>query len=93
MPKIAVYKSLIFYLLAYDLSERTHLHIFSKNHNRMASAKIWLDNLEVFDSGALSSEEINLAVKLMEKNKEAILKQIERFSNNQKVKTLQLKLK
>ncbi|MBI4648556.1 MAG: DUF4160 domain-containing protein [Bacteroidia bacterium] len=93
MPKIAVYKTLIFYIVSFDLSERIHLHVFSKNHNRQGSAKIWLDTNEVFSQGALTDEEINIAVKLLEKNKNLIKDTIEKFRTSNKIKTIQLKLK
>jgi len=93
MPQIAVYKKLIFYIVSYDLSERIHLHIFSKNHNRKGSAKIWLDNNEVFSQGALSKEEINTAVKLVIKNKKLITESIEEYRKTSKIKTIALKIK
>ncbi|MEO8146614.1 MAG: DUF4160 domain-containing protein [Bacteroidia bacterium] len=91
MPKIATYKYLVFYLVSYDLSERLHLHIFNKKGSYANSAKIWLDTLEVFEKGNLTSKEINVASKLIEKNKMEIINSIERFRSGEKVKTIELK--
>ena len=93
MPKIAIYKALIFYLVSYYLSERIHLHVFSKKHNREGSAKMWLDTCEVFSKGALSREELALAVKLVEKNKSELIDAIELFRRSNIIKTVALKLK
>lgn len=93
MPKIAVYKTLIFYIVSYDLSERIHLYVFSKNHNRQGSAKIWLDTNEVFSQGSLTDEEINMAIKLLIKNKKLIIETIEKYRTKNKIETIQLKLK
>ena len=68
-----------------------HLHIFSKNKNRNASAKVWLVTLHVFDRGQLTKEEINIAVKLIQKNKEKINTQIEAFRKGKKLKPITLK--
>jgi len=91
MPKIAVFRNLIFYIVSYDLSERLHLHIFTKNKNRNGSAKIWLDTLDVFDKGQLTDAEINLAVKLLANNKVEIEKNIELFRKGKKSKPINLK--
>lgn len=57
------------------------------------SAKIWLDTCEVFSKGALSREELALAVKLVEKNKSELIDAIELFRRSNKIKTVALKLK
>jgi hypothetical protein len=93
MPKIAIYKALIFYIVSYDLSERLHLHVFSKKNRRSGSAKIWLDTSEVFDQGYLTDEELNLAVKLIDRNRDNLQKVIDDFRTSGKIKTLKLKLK
>ncbi len=49
MPKIALFKNLIFFFCAYDLTESLHLHIVNTKSERSKSAKIWLDTLEIFE--------------------------------------------
>jgi len=61
MPKVAVDGNLILFIVAYDLSERWHIHIANNKSERKRSAKIWLDTLEVFERG-LSQKEINTAM-------------------------------
>jgi len=91
MPKISVFKNLIFYIVSFDLSERLHLHIFIKNKNRNGSAKIWLDTLDVFDREQLTDAEINIAIKMLDKNKVQIEKNIEQFRKGKKSKPIHLK--
>jgi hypothetical protein len=93
MPKLAKYKNLIFFIVSFDLSERLHIHVFSKSNGRGGSAKIWLDTLEVFDQGDLTTEEINTAVKVLGVNIEIIKKAISDFREGKKVKSIELKLK
>ena len=88
MPKIAIYKNLIFYLVSFDLQEKLHLQIFSKNSNRTGAAKIWLEPTEVFDKGDLTNAEVNMAVKLIESNKEKINELINNFKAGIKTKPL-----
>lgn len=67
-PKIAVYKSLTFFIYAFDaLNERPHLHIVKEKGKRQGSAKIWLDTFEVTESGTLNEKELNLAIGLIKK--------------------------
>lgn len=93
MPKIGIYKYLVFFIVSYDLSERPHLHVWSKNHKRGDYAKIWLDTLDVFSHGSLTQKEINLALKIIETNKSSIEEIIGEFRTTGKVKTLKLKLR
>ncbi|MBX3163634.1 MAG: DUF4160 domain-containing protein [Bacteroidetes bacterium] len=90
MPKILTYKNLIFFLVSFDLTERLHLHVFSKNKNREAAAKIWLNPVEVFEQGALTKQELNIALKIINDNSEKIKEAIANFKRGIKVKTIKL---
>ncbi|GAB3320461.1 hypothetical protein GCM10027299_13750 [Larkinella ripae] len=90
MPKLAVYKALVFFLYAYDLSERMHVHVSNTKSRRGKSAKIWLDTLEVFETGSLTTKEINTAVKLLEKYGPEIAESITVFATEGRVNVLQL---
>ena len=92
MPKIAVYKNLIFFFVSFDLTERKHLHVVNRR-NYKYSAKIWLDNATVFEKGLLSDVELNLACKLIKQNKTKIDVEIENFMQGKKTKPLKLTLK
>ena len=91
MPKIAVYGNLVFYIFAYDLIERMHVHISNTKSRSGKSAKIWLDTLEVFERGNLTKKEISLALALLETNSEAIEQSIQAFAISGKMKTLHLR--
>ena len=93
MPKIAFYKYLMFFIVSYDLQERLHLHVIKTKGRKSRVAKIWLDPVEVFDRGDLKNKEINLVIKLIEKNKEEITGKIATFAKGKKSKPLKLKLK
>ncbi len=93
MPKIAVYKFLSFFIVSYDLRERLHLHIMKTKGRKSRVAKIWIEPVKVFDKGELTDKEINLAIKLIEKNKEGIKNKIRNFAKGNKSKPLSLKLK
>lgn len=93
MPKIAFYKYLMFFIVSYDLKERFHLHVVNSKSRDSRAAKIWLDSLKVFETGDLSKTELNLAVKLMEENKEQIKNKILNVTQGKKSKPLSLKLK
>ena len=90
MPKIVLFKNLIFFFYAYDLTERLHLHIVNTKSERSKSAKIWLDTLEIFEEGSLSKKELKICQKLIVENKDNILEQIKRFSEGQKVEIINL---
>jgi Domain of unknown function (DUF4160) len=90
MPKIAVYKNLVFFLYAYDLAERAHLHVSNNKRGRARSAKIWLDNLEIFEKGNLSSRELKEAQHAIATNLDAIAKQISNFAEGKDVMLLNL---
>ncbi len=93
MPKIAVYKFLVFYLYSYDLNERLHLHISKVKSRKGRDAKIWLDTGEVFERGDLTAVELSLCRKLINDNKVEITKTITKFAKREKIKPLSLKLK
>ena len=90
MPKIVLFKNLIFFFYAYDLTERLHLHIVNTKSKLSKSAKIWLDTLEIFEEGSLSKKKLKICQKLIVENKDNILEQIKRFSEGQKVEIINL---
>lgn len=90
IPKLAIYRNPVFFLVAYDLSERWHVHVANSKSDRTRAAKIWLDTLEVFEQGNLSKKEINLAAKVLDTNKEKILDALREFAAGGKTHTLRL---
>ncbi|GAB3641826.1 DUF4160 domain-containing protein [Spirosoma arcticum] len=91
MPKLAVYGNLVFYIFAYDLIERMHVHVSNTKSRSGKPAKIWLDTLEVFEQGNLTNKEISTALKLLATNKELLEKSILHFAAEGKTKTLNLR--
>lgn len=91
MPKIAVYKYLAFFIVAYDLSERLHLHVIKSKGGYRNVAKIWMDPVEISDRGDLTDKEINLIMKLITRNEARIKENISKFAEGQKIKPILLK--
>ncbi|PWK26367.1 uncharacterized protein DUF4160 [Arcicella aurantiaca] len=90
MPKILLFKNLVFFFYAYDLTERLHLHIVNSRSERSRSAKIWLDTLEIFEEGSLTKKELKVFQQLIEENINEILEQISRFAQGEKVEIINL---
>lgn len=91
MPKLAIYGNLVFYIFAYDLIERMHVHVSNTKSRSGKPAKIWLDTLDVFEVGNLTRKEISTALKLLATNKEALERSIRQFEAEGKTKTLDLR--
>ncbi|RYG31185.1 MAG: DUF4160 domain-containing protein [Chitinophagaceae bacterium] len=70
-----------------------HVHVSNTKSRKGKSAKIWLDTLEVFEQGSLTSKEINTALKLLEKYGPQIAKRITEFATEGKINVLHLSLK
>jgi hypothetical protein len=92
MPKIGFYKNLIFYIVSQDINERWHLHV-SNSRNYVWPAKIWLDDASVFEPGGLSEQELILASKLVDSNREAINNILQLFRDGKKTKSIKFQLK
>jgi hypothetical protein len=92
MPKIAIYKFLTFFIVAYDaLKEPPHLHVVKEKGNRQRSAKIWLETLKVQEKGTLSDKELNQAIKLIQDNQLILINSFNKVKNGKKITTLKLK--
>jgi hypothetical protein len=88
MPKIAIYKYLVFYIVSYDLGERLHLHISNTKSRKGRDAKIWLDTFKVFEKGDLTKKEIALCQELIKNNNEMIVSAIRKFAKGEKSKPI-----
>ncbi len=91
MPKIAIFKYLVFYIVSYDLLERYHLHVIKSKGGHSHAAKIWLGPVEVFEQGDLTDKELNLVIKLLSENEEQIKENINKFAKGEKIKPIKLK--
>ena len=92
IPKIAIYKFLTFFIFAYDaLHEPERLHIVKEKGNRQRSAKIWLKTLKIEERGTLNDKELRLALKLISKNQEELIKSFRKVKAGKKIITIKLK--
>jgi hypothetical protein len=90
MPKILIYKRLIFFFFAGDINERGHIHI-AKSKNFSKVAKIWFENeVSVFEKGDLTQKELTEAIKIVEKNKGFITEQWNSFKKRGSTKLKQI---
>src|SRR2546430_1740611 len=92
MPKVAIFKNLIFFIFSYDLEERWHIHIVNTKKKRGKAAKIWLNPVKPYQQGDLSDKEFNQALELIEEHKAALKKVIADFKKGNKTKILILPL-
>ena len=92
MPKIAIYKFLTFFIVAFDAQkEPPHLHVVKEKGNRQRSAKIWLETFKVAEKGTLSDKELNQALKLIQKNQTVLIESFNNVKNGKRITTLKLK--
>lgn len=91
MPKIAVYKYFTFFIYAYDaLHEPPHLHIAHVKKSRQNSAKIWLETLIFSHHGTLSRKEMNMACRIIKKNKIILIDYFFAVKREEKIKPIKL---
>lgn len=81
----------MFYMTAYDLIERMHVYVSNTKSRSGKPAKIWLDTLEVFESGDLTKKEISTALTLLAKNRETLRQSVLQFAAEGKTKTRYLR--
>ena len=90
MPKILIYKFLVFFFYAGDINERGHVHVVN-NKSYIDEAKIWFENgVSVFKQGSLNDKEINIALKVVAQNQDYLQQQWNEFKkgNTTKIKTI-----
>ncbi len=68
-----------------------HTCIAREKGNRQRSAKIWLTTLKVEESGSLSEQELNTALKLIEKNQQDLINSFNKVKEGKKITTIKLK--
>lgn len=91
MPKPIIYANLGFFIFAYDLVERMHVHVSNTKSRAGKSAKIWLDTLAVFEQGSLTKKEIKLALELLKERGTAIQSSVRIVAETGYTQTLRLR--
>lgn len=84
MPKILIYKNLVFFFYAADINERGHVHVIvGKNYSN--ASKIWFEKkIELFEKGSLTKTELTEAIAVVTKNVDYITKQWDNFKQSKK---------
>lgn len=95
MPKVLLYITFkitwIFLFWNTDFNEnRAHVHVGKKGTERLC--KIWLEpDIEVADSGDLSTKQIQQIKEIAEQQKNTLLKQWNQFKKGKSIKIIQVK--
>ncbi len=95
MPKVLLYITSkitwIFLFWNTDFNEnRAHVHVGKKGTERLC--KIWLEpDIEVADSGDLSTKQIQQIKEIAEQQKNTLLKQWNQFKKGKSIKIIQVK--
>ncbi len=92
MPKLLIFKNLVFLIYSIDLAEnRKHIHIESRKGRFRRTAKFWLEpEIRLVEAGNFSKEEIRKIKKLIEQHKDLLIKQIDAFAKGEKIKTIKI---
>lgn len=86
MPKILIFRNLIFFFYAGDINERAHVHVVN-NKSFAEAAKIWFENgIELFDRGGLNKRELGTAIKVVKVSEEYLLEQWNKFKHGGKTR-------
>lgn len=92
MPKLLILRNLVFLIFGVDITEnRRHIHVVKKSAKVFIPAKIWLEpEIIVEKNGDFTDKEITTIVKLTNKHKELLMKQLDIFFKGERVKTKKL---
>ncbi len=92
MGKLLILARYIFLIYGSDISEkRRHIHVTFAHRGYKKSCKFWLEpqiTLDENKQGDFTPKELKEIEKLIEENKEDLLKQLELFYDNKPVKAI-----
>lgn len=85
-PKLAYIGAFIVFMVAFDLQERRHVHIARTKNGFQRTAKFWLEpSIELFMRGDFTDKELRIIESALCEHREAVLEQIQRFADGEKV--------
>lgn len=92
MGKLLILARYVFLIYGSDIYEkRKHIHVTHSHRGYKHACKFWLEPEIALDKkkkGNFNEEELNEIKKLVEKNKDILLKQLELFYNHKPVKAI-----
>ncbi len=93
MPKVLIIGNITFFIYSGDINERRlHIHVEKKKGRYRNAAKFWLEpEIELETKGNLTSKEINGIKKIIELNKESLVRQLKNFYSGVEIKTIRIK--
>ena len=92
MPKLLIYRNLVFLIFAVDVWEnRRHIHVAKKSVRRFFPAKFWLEpKIQIVLSGDFTEKELAEIEKLIRQFESLIHQQLDLFYAGQKVKAIKI---
>ncbi|MCI0448342.1 MAG: DUF4160 domain-containing protein [Chlorobi bacterium] len=92
MPKLLIVRQYVFLIYSSDLAEnRKHVHVESRKGRFRQTAKFWLEpKVALVDKGGFSKTELKNIEKLIKENLNLLNRQIEKFANGIKIKTIKI---
>ena len=92
MAKLIIFVKYYFFIWAGENpNERKHIHIFRTNSKNVKGAKVWLDDLSIFERGDFTEKELNQIKKDLDKYYELTVSQVEKVLNGEKTKAILIK--
>ena len=93
MPKILIVGDITFFIYSGDINEkRLHIHVEKKKGRYRRAAKFWLEpEIKLETKGNLSARGIREVMKIIEINKDILIKQIRSFYSGEEIKTIRIK--
>ncbi len=93
MPKVLIIGDITFFIYSGDINEkRLHVHVEKKKGRYRKAAKFWLEpEIKLETKGNLTNKDINEIKKIIELNKERLVRQLKNFYSGVEIKTIRIK--
>ncbi|MBI2270666.1 MAG: DUF4160 domain-containing protein [Bacteroidetes bacterium] len=93
MPKILIYKNIVFIIFSVDKFEsRIHIHVVKKSVKEFEPAKFWMEpRIELAKRGDFTTKEINEVGKLILRFEKQLKEQLESFYSGKIINTIKIK--
>ena len=93
MPKILIYRNIIFIIFSVDKYEsRFHIHVAKKSVHDFSPAKFWIEpKIELAKKGDFTNKELNNIAQLIRRFDKEIKNQLKKFHSGENFKTIKIK--
>ena len=92
MPKILIFRNIVFIIFSIDKFEtRVHIHVVKKSVKEFEPAKFWLEpQIEIAKQGDFNNKEINEVEKLIIRFQKDLKIQLHNFHSGKQIKTIKV---